>query len=139
MAQLAEAIGLAAPTDTAGQATAALLEALGKRARRLLVFDDAESRYHLARFLPTGSGHVLVASNDPPSGEQAAPLVVPPFTRHQSVQLLRARHTGLGPDEAARVAALLEDLPPTVDIAAATLAEIRDECGRLSPPGLRAP
>jgi len=123
MAQLAEAIGLAAPIDTAGQATAALLEALGKRGRWLLVFDDAESRHQLARFLPTGSGHVLVASNDPASGEQAAPLVVPPFTRHQSVQLLRARHTGLGPDEAGRVAALLEDPPPTVDIAAATLAE----------------
>ena len=115
MAQLAEAIGLAAPTDTAGQPTPGLLEALGKRGRWLLVFDDAESRHQLARFLPTGSGHVLVASNDPTWRDQAAPLVVPPFTPNQSVQLLRARHTGLGPDEAARVAALLEDLPLTVD------------------------
>ena len=123
MAQLAEAIGLAAPTDTAGQATAGLLDALGRRGRWLLVFDDAESPHQLARFFPAGSGHVLVASTDPTWGEQAAPLVVPPFTRNQSVQLLSARHTALRPNEAGRVAAPLEDLPLTVDTAAATLAE----------------
>ena len=123
MAQLAEAIGLAAPTDTAGQATAGLLDTLGRRGRWLLVFDDAESPYQLARFFPAGSGHVLVASTDPTWGEHAAPLVVPPFTRNQSVQLLRARHTALRPNEAGRVAAPLEDLPLTVDTAAATLAE----------------
>ena len=52
MAQLAQAIGLAAPTDTAGQATAALLDALGRRGRWLLVFDDADSPHQLARFFP---------------------------------------------------------------------------------------
>jgi hypothetical protein len=123
MAQLAEAIGLAAPTDTAEQATAGLLDALGRRGRWLLVFEDAESPYQLARFFPAGSGHVLVASTDPTRGEHAVPLVVPPFTRNQSVQLLRARHTALRPNQAARVAAPLEDLPLTVDTAAATLAE----------------
>ena len=95
MAHLAEAIGLAAPTDTAGQATAGLLDTLGRRGRWLLVFDDAESPYQLARFFPAGSGHVLVASTNLTWGEHAAPLVVPPFTRNQSVQLLRARHTAL--------------------------------------------
>ena len=123
MAQLAEAIGLAALTDMAEQATAGLLDALGRRSRWLLVFDDAESPYQLARFLPGGFGHVLVASTDLRWGEQTAPLVVPPFTRNQSVQLLWARHTGLPRNEAARVAAPLEDLPLTVDTAAATLAE----------------
>jgi hypothetical protein len=123
MAQLAEAIGLAAPTDTPGQATPALLDALGQRSRWLLVFDDAESRHQLARFLPAGSGHVLIASNDLTWSEQVAPLVVSPFTRDQSVQLLCARHSGLRPNQARRVAALLEDLPLTVDVAAATLAE----------------
>jgi hypothetical protein len=122
MAQLAEAIGLAAPTDTTKQATAALLDALGRRSRWLLVFDDAEGRYQLARFLPAGPGHVLVASTDPTWGEHAAPLVVPPFTRNQSVQLLSARPTGLRPNDAGRVAAPLEDLPLTIDTAAATLA-----------------
>jgi hypothetical protein len=48
--------------------------------------------------------------------------VVPPFTRNQSVQLLQARHTALRPKEAGRVAAPLQDLPLTVDTAAATLA-----------------
>ena len=123
LAQLAEAIGLAAPTDTAGQATAALLNALGRRGRWLLVFDDTESPYQLTRFLPAGSGHVLLASSDPRGDEQAAPLMVPPFTRNQSVQLLRARHTGLHRNDAARVAAALQDLPLSVDTAAATLAE----------------
>src|SRR4051812_35409987 len=61
MAQLAEAIGLAAPTDTAGQATAALLDTLGRRGCWLLIFGDAESPDQLARFLPAGSGHVRTA------------------------------------------------------------------------------
>ena len=48
MAQLAQALGLAAPTDTAEQATATVLEALRRRDRWLLIFDDAVSARELA-------------------------------------------------------------------------------------------
>src|SRR4051812_49856745 len=71
---------------------------------------------------PTLRDAALVASIDLRWGEHATPLVVPPLTRNQSVQLLRARHTALRPNEAGRVAAPLEVLPLTVDTAAATLA-----------------
>ena len=128
MAQLAQAIGLAAPTDTAGQATAGLLDALGRRGRWLLVFDDADSPYQLARFLPAGSGHVLVASTEPTRGEQrgASRRRRSSCRRSRATSpssCYRARHTALRPNEAGRVAAPLEDLPLTVDTAAATLAE----------------
>ena len=139
MAQLAEAIGLAAPTDTAGQATAGLLDALGRRGRWLLVFDDAESPYQLARFFPAGSGHVLVASTDPTWGEQAAPLVVPPFTRNQSVQLLRARHTALRPQRGGPRGRATRGPAPDRRYGRGDARRIRDGCARLSPPGLRAP
>ena len=92
MAQLAEALGVAAPTDTAEQATAAALAALRERGRWLVVFDDAGSRRDLARFLPEGAGHVLVGSADPEWG--AREVAVPPFSRAESVGLLQARRDG---------------------------------------------
>ena len=77
MARLAEALGVAAPTDTADAATAAALAALRQRGRWLLVFDDAGSPHDLARFLPDGSGHVLVGSTDPEW--EGRSVAVPPF------------------------------------------------------------
>ena len=63
MAHLAEVLDLAAPADSAEQAMAAVLAALGKHNRWLLVFDDAGARRDLARFLPAGPGHLLVGSD----------------------------------------------------------------------------
>ena len=82
LAPLAEAIGLAVPTDTAGQATAALLDALGQagplavglRRRR----EPRPTGSVPARRLRPRSGRLR---HDRRGGEQAAPLVVPPFTR----------------------------------------------------------
>jgi hypothetical protein len=124
MAQLAEALGLAAPADTAAEATATLLEALRRRARWLLIFDDAASPRELARFLPDGPGHILVGSTDPAWREHGTSLAVPSFSRPESVELLRARRPCLTVAEADRVAAALDDVPLAVDVAGATLADI---------------
>ena len=123
MAQLAEVLGLAAPTDTVEQAAAKLLEALGRRNRWLLVFDDAGARRDLARFVPDGPGHVVVGSTDPEWGVSPATVAVPPFDRDESVRLLQARRVGLTSTEAERVAATLEDLPVVIDLAGAALAD----------------
>jgi hypothetical protein len=120
MARLAEALGVAAPTDTADAATAAALAALRQRGRWLLVFDDAGPRHDLARFLPDGSGHVLVGSTDPEW--EGRTVAVPPFARAESVELLRARRDGLTTADADRVATALADIPLDVAAAGATLA-----------------
>ena len=120
MAQLAVALGVAAPTDTAEQATAAALAALRERGRWLVVFDDAGSRRDLARFLPEGAGHLLVGTADPDWGAREVP--VPPFSRAESVGLLQVRRKGLTAAEADHVAEALRDVPLDVDTAGATLA-----------------
>jgi hypothetical protein len=120
MAQLAEALGVAAPTDTADTATAAALAALRQRGRWLLVFDDAGPPHDLARFLPGGTGHVLVGSTDP--GWEGRSVAVPPFRRAESVELLRAHHGDLTAADADRVATALADVPLDVAAAGTTLA-----------------
>ena len=120
MALLAEDLGVAAPTDTAEQATMAALAALRARGRWLVVLDDAGSRRDLARFLPEGAGHVLVGTADPEWG--AREVLVPSFSRAESVGLLQVRREGLTAAEADHVAEALRDVPIDVDTAGATLA-----------------
>jgi hypothetical protein len=120
MAQLAEALEVAAPTDPADAAAAAALAALRQRGRWLLIFDHAGSRHDLARFLPDGTGHVLVGATDPEWAARS--VVVPPFARAESVELLRARCDGPTAADADRVAAALADVPLDVATAGATLA-----------------
>jgi hypothetical protein len=123
MAELAERLGLASAGDTAEEATQRLLEELGRRGRWLLVFDDAGSPRQLARFLPDGPGHVLIASDDPEWEQHAVAVPVGPFRRDESVAVLRAHRRGLSAAEADQVAAVLRDVPQAVDLAGVTLAE----------------
>ncbi len=123
LAELAEALGLATATDSAERAATALLEALSRRNRWLLVFDDAAGPRQLARYLPDGPGHVLISSSDAGWQERACPVSVPAFTRAESVSLLRSRCPDLSAEAADRVAARLDDLPLAVDPAAAVLAD----------------
>jgi hypothetical protein len=123
LAELAEALDLATATDSAERAAAALLEALSRRNRWLLVFDDAAGPRQLARYLPDGPGHVLISSSDAGWQEHACPVTVPAFTRTESVSLLRSRCPDLSAETADRIAARLDDLPLAVDPAAAVLAE----------------
>jgi tetratricopeptide (TPR) repeat protein len=121
MAQLAQALGLAAQTDTAEHATARVLEALRRRDRWLLIFDDAVSARQLVRFLPPGPGHILVGSPDPSWRAHGTVLPVQRFTRAESIELLQTRLPALEAGEAGRLAAALEDLPLALDLAAATV------------------
>src|SRR6185312_14284421 len=100
-----------------------LLEALSRRNRWLLVFDDAPGPRQLARYLPDGPGHVLISSSDAGWQEQADPVSVPVFTRAESVSLLQSRCPDLAADAADRIAARLGDLPLAVAPAAAVLAD----------------
>ena len=123
LAELAERLGLAAATDEAEPALARLLEALSRRDRWLLVFEDAENPRELARFLPSGSGHVVVISQVAGWREVATPVAVPAFTRVESVALLRSRLPDLSVDQADRLAAAVDDLPLALDPASAMLAD----------------
>jgi hypothetical protein len=123
IAELAEALGLANRTDPAEAATARLFEALRRRDRWLIVFDDAESPRELARFLPAGPGHVVITSPDPGWHELATPLTVPSFTRAESVALLQARRPDVTVNPAALAATALDGLPLALDPASALLAE----------------
>ena len=123
MAELAEALGLADATDGTALATARLLEALSRRDRWLVVFDDAESPRELTRFLPHGSGDVVVISQKPEWRECAVPILVEAFTRSESVDLLRSRLPYVSVEEADRVGSALDDLPLAVGPAVAMLAD----------------
>ena len=130
LAELAEALGLATAADSANRAATALLDALSRRGRWVLVFDDAAGPRQLAPYLPNGPGHVLIASSDAGWGDVATPVTVPAFTRAESVSLLRSRCTELAPESADRIATGLGDLPLAVGPAAALLAEDRPGCPR---------
>ncbi|HET9258420.1 MAG TPA: FxSxx-COOH system tetratricopeptide repeat protein [Pseudonocardiaceae bacterium] len=123
LAELARALGLAAPAEGAEVALARLLGALRERARWLLVFDNAEDPPALGRFLPGGPGHVVITSRNSDWRGVGAGLGVAEFTRDESIELLRSRPPELSEAEAERVAAALGDLPLAVDQAAALLAD----------------
>jgi hypothetical protein len=123
MAQLAEALGLAVPTDTVGKATTRLCDELSRRDRWLLIFDDGGSARELVRFLPAGRGHVIVGSTDPGWREHGTTIPMGRFTRAESLELLQARLPGLSTVQADRLAGAVEDLPQIVDLAAATIAD----------------
>jgi hypothetical protein len=127
LAQLAEVLGLAAATDPADEAAAALLAALAQRRRWLLVFDDAARPDELARYVPKGPGHVLLASPEAGWGELADPVTVPPFTRAESVTLLRAECSDVTVECADRIAAAMRDVPLAVGPASAALAHTRTD------------
>ena len=121
LAELAEVLGLARPSDPAEQAMARLFAALRERDRWLLAFDDADSPHAVARFLPEGPGHTMITSPDPSWADVATTVAVPAFSRAESVALLTARHCE--PEDSAQLAAVLEDRPVAIDLAGALLAE----------------
>jgi hypothetical protein len=123
LAELAQALGLAAVTEGAEVALARLLGALRERARWLLVFDNAEDPVALGRFLCGGPGHVVITSRNPDWRGVGVGLGVAEFTRAESIELLCSRLPDLTKTDADRVAAALGDLPLAVDQAAALLAD----------------
>src|SRR5205085_4649942 len=82
----------------------------------------AEHPPALSRFLPGGSGHVIITSRNPDWRGMGVEFGVAEFTRTESIQLLQSRLPELPQVEADQVAAALGDLPLAVDQAAALLA-----------------
>jgi hypothetical protein len=123
LAELAQALGLAAVTDSVTVATARLLGALRERHRWLLIFDNADDPAVLARYLPGGRGHVVITSRNPGWHELASPVEVDVFDRNESITLLRHRALQLTDSDAARIAEALGDLPLALAQAGAHLAD----------------
>jgi NB-ARC domain len=123
LAELADALGLATATDPVTAAVARLWGALRERNRWLLIFDNAEEPEALVRYLPGGSGHVVITSRNPGWQELATAVRVDAFDRSESITLLRRRAPQLTGDEARRIAQALGDLPLALIQAGAQLAD----------------
>lgn len=111
---------------TVPDTTRSLLRALGRGdpyERWLLIFDNAEEPDQVERFVPQGSGHVLITSRNPTWGDRAQPVAVNVFTRQESIAHLRQRVGTIGEEAANEVAEALGDLPIAVAAAGAWLAE----------------
>lgn len=89
----------------------------------LLIFDNAETVDTVQPYLPReGSGKVLITSRNERWTDLAQTLEIDVFSRAESVELLRKRNPQLTPEEADRIAEVLEDLPLAVGQASAWLS-----------------
>jgi hypothetical protein len=124
LADLAGRLGLNVRDNVADAAEAAL-EALRRDAagRWLLIFDNADDPRELDPYLPTGPGHVIITSRNQMWSHSAEPLEVDVFTRQESVAHLIRHVPELEPQDAARVAAALGDLPLAIEQAGAWLEQ----------------
>ncbi|WP_413801378.1 FxSxx-COOH system tetratricopeptide repeat protein [Streptomyces iranensis] len=97
----------------------AALEALRRGdpyGRWLIVLDDADDPEAIAGVLPAGGGHVLITSRNRAWADHYAELLdVPPLNRQDSVAFVRRRAPRVGPEDADRLAAAVEDLPLALD------------------------
>ncbi|RJL32498.1 FxSxx-COOH system tetratricopeptide repeat protein [Bailinhaonella thermotolerans] len=125
MAELAKRLDIRIGDNVAENAQAAR-EALRigePYSRWLLIFDNSDNPEDLKRFLPGGTGHVLITSRSQTWVEVAAPLEVDVFTREESLEHLRRRVPALSDEDANRVAEELGDLPLAIEQAGAWLQE----------------
>jgi tetratricopeptide (TPR) repeat protein len=114
------------PHGTATPQSVKVLHAhLRRHGRWLLIFDNAEDREDLARWLPDGPGHLLITSRNPNWAGIAEPVDVDVFSRAESIALLRTSLPDVGDDAADRLAGSLGDLPLAVGQAMELLAETR--------------
>ncbi|MBA6439530.1 FxSxx-COOH system tetratricopeptide repeat protein [Streptomyces sp. GMR22] len=115
---LARALGGGDGRDAADLVRAAL-EALRRGdpyGRWLIVLDDADDPEAIADVLPAGGGHVLITSRNRAWADHYAELLdVPPLNRQDSVAFVRRRAPRIGPEDADRLAAAVEDLPLALD------------------------
>ncbi|WP_286158602.1 FxSxx-COOH system tetratricopeptide repeat protein [Streptomyces sp. TLI_053] len=125
LAELAERLGLQVG-DSVSAAMEAARDALGRgepHSRWLLVFDNADEVDEVVRYLPGGSGHILLTSRHSGWSRRAEALEVDVFERAESVEHLARRLPDISPEEAGQVAEAVGDLPLAVEIASAWLAE----------------
>jgi hypothetical protein len=120
LADLADRLGLPTTGRVPDDANA-VLDALRRRERWLLVFDNAEDPDALRPWLPAGPGQVIITSRNPAWGGLAAPVDVGVLPRGEAVALVARRVPDIDPEVADTVAAELGDLPLAIEQAAAYL------------------
>jgi hypothetical protein len=123
-AALAEPLGIAKAGEGALAAVAeAVRQALTRRDRWLLVFDNATGPDDMMSLLPrAGGGRVLITSRNP-SWPFALPLDVPVLRRDAAIEFLLAQTDQHDRDAANAVADELGDLPLALAQAAAYMSE----------------
>ena len=107
-----------------GEAVKAVLNALSQGSpypRWLLIYDNAENPESLREYLPGGEGHVIITSRNQVWNREATELEVDVFTPAESIAHLCRRIDWMEPQDAARLAHALGDLPLAVEHAAAYL------------------
>ncbi|AEV82393.1 Nephrocystin-3 [Actinoplanes sp. SE50] len=126
LADLARELGLPiAGSGRADEEVAAVLEALrvgNPSANWIVIFDNTEDPEQIRRFLPTGSGDVVVTTPGQEWSRTAWTLDINVFDRSESRALLTRRVAGLSDAQADEIAAKLGDLPLAVEQAATWLA-----------------
>ncbi|MFF4270387.1 FxSxx-COOH system tetratricopeptide repeat protein [Streptomyces sp. NPDC001536] len=88
-----------------------LRQYLRTHSRWLLVFDNAQDPAELTQHLPSGEGHVLIASRNPLWHQVASSIEVDVLKRDEAVELLRSRSPQLTEEDASRLATALDGLP----------------------------
>ncbi len=124
LAALAPALGLA--SRSSHEPIDEVLNALrlGDPYRRwLLVLDNADSPDEIIPLIPHGPGHVLITSRNQRWHGRQERVEVDPFSRVESIALLRRRAPALTAEVATQLAVALGDLPLALEHAGAWHAE----------------
>jgi tetratricopeptide (TPR) repeat protein len=122
-AELAAELWQGKPRIGLEDARRAVFRELRQRSRWLLVFDNADSSEDVARWLPGGSGHVLITSRAPHWTEIAVRVEVDVLARVESITILRDRLPKITDAEADQAAEALGDLPLGITQAAGYMAD----------------
>ncbi|MEV7883506.1 FxSxx-COOH system tetratricopeptide repeat protein [Streptomyces sp. NPDC002817] len=109
--ELADRLGIALKEAGAEHNARTLLTALRDRRRWLIILDNAEDPEQVERWLPEGSGHVLITSRNPNWRRLARPMSLDVFTRADSLAYFKNRVPSVTEGEADALAAELGDLP----------------------------
>jgi tetratricopeptide (TPR) repeat protein len=125
IAALAPQLGLA-HKERSDELAKSVLKALASARDWMLVFDNAEDQAALKKWLPTGSGHVLITSrlsNWRAITEHVLDLHA--FKRAESIDFLRDRTGDANRQAASQLAAELGDLPLALAQAAAFIDTVK--------------
>jgi tetratricopeptide (TPR) repeat protein len=103
--------------------------------RWLLIYDNAEDIDAVAKYIPSGGGHVLLTSRNGDWTARTSPIEIEVFQREESVAHLMRIVPDISREEADDVAAALGDLPLAVETAAVWLKDtnysVQEFLGRL--------
>jgi hypothetical protein len=122
VAALAARVGVPSTGSVAGD-VAAVLDVLRRRRRWLLVFDNAEAAGDIRRWLPAGSGHVLITSRSPVWGAVASRVDVDVMRTGEAVALLERRVPGVVRSTAVSLATEVGCLPLALEQVAGYLEQ----------------